>query len=60
MKRINALLLIVILALSVFGAPLAALADSEEVVAKVNGAPLPGSSSCSSWKRNTVSMPCRI
>jgi parvulin-like peptidyl-prolyl isomerase len=37
LKRINALLLIVILALSVFGAPLAALADSEEVVAKVNG-----------------------
>src|SRR5690554_5801285 len=37
LKRINALLLIVILALSVFGAPLAALVDSEEVVAKVNG-----------------------
>jgi len=37
LKKINALLLVAILALSVFVSPLAALAQSEEIVAKVNG-----------------------
>ena len=37
LKRINVLLLIAILVMSVFSSPLAMLAQSEEVVAKVNG-----------------------